>query len=232
MSYPATGTQGESTWSRRPRHAAVAARRRGELTRRSQSGGGATVRPLGQRRGRKQRPEENGGSEEQLLRAMYEQHAQALLMFVLRLTGGDRQRAEDVVQETLLRAWRNAHKLDVDSGKSLRPWLVAVARRIVIDDYRSTRSRPNETYADNLENLPVADRSDEMSQVLHRMTIGDALRRLSPAHREVLVETYFRDRTVKEAAANLGLPVGTVKSRVYYALCALRAALADRGMAE
>ncbi|GAA2513314.1 sigma-70 family RNA polymerase sigma factor [Pilimelia columellifera subsp. columellifera] len=150
-------------------------------------------------------------------------------MFVSRLTGGDMQRAEDIVQETLLRAWRNAHKLGAHGEKSLRPWLVTVARRIAIDEYRSESARAPETYDRDLELFPT---SDETDKVLGMMTITDALRALSPAHREILVETYFRGRSVPEAASALGLPLGTAKSRVYYALRALRAALEQRGVTQ
>lgn len=171
-----------------------------------------------------------GGDDERLLRALYDQHAEPLLMFVLRLTGGDRQAAEDVVQETLLRAWRNAHKFDVDSASTLRPWLVAVARRIVIDVYRSTKARPAESYGDDLDSHPLFVLSDEVGNVLQRIMIVDALRALTPAHREILVESYFRGRTAQEVANELGLPVGTVKSRLFYALRALRTVLADKGV--
>jgi RNA polymerase sigma-70 factor (ECF subfamily) len=167
--------------------------------------------------------------EDALLRLLYEQHAGPLLMFVSRLTGGDQQRAEDIVQETLLRAWRNAHKLGLHGETSLRPWLVTVARRIAIDDYRSGGSRVAETYDRDLEGFAAVD---ETERVLGMMTITDALRALSPAHREILVETYFRGRTVPEAAEALGLPLGTAKSRVYYALRALRVALEQRGVTQ
>ncbi|MEQ4305710.1 sigma-70 family RNA polymerase sigma factor [Plantactinospora sp. B6F1] len=173
-------------------------------------------------------PAETRHSDE-LVRVLYEEHAKPLLMFVLRLTGGDRQRAEDVVQETLLRAWRNAHRLGTHGQSSLRPWLVTVARRIVIDDHRSEQARPAETYDRDLEGF---SESDDTDRVLRMMTITDALRTLSQPHREVLVATYFRGRTVPEAAEELGLPLGTAKSRVYYALRALRAALLERGVTE
>jgi RNA polymerase sigma-70 factor (ECF subfamily) len=173
-------------------------------------------------------PEDSGSShEDQLLRMLYEEHAEPLLMFVLRLTGGDHQRAEDIVQETLLRAWRNAHKLGTEPGQSLRPWLVTVARRITIDEHRSASARAAETYDRDLDGLSTTDETD---RVLAQLTVTDALRTLSPAHREILAETYLRDRTVTDAADTLGLPLGTAKSRVFYALRALRAALEQRGL--
>ncbi|OJF13519.1 RNA polymerase subunit sigma [Couchioplanes caeruleus subsp. caeruleus] len=168
--------------------------------------------------------------EDTLVRMLYEEHAGPLLMFVLRLTGGDRQRAEDIVQETLLRAWRNAHRLGAQGQQSLRPWLVTVARRIAIDDHRSASARPPETYDRELESFPST--ADDTDRVLQLMTVTDALRTLSQSHREILVETYFRGRTVPEAADVLGLPLGTAKSRVYYALRALRTALQQRGVTE
>jgi RNA polymerase sigma-70 factor (ECF subfamily) len=169
----------------------------------------------------------SAGNDEALVRSLYAEHAEGLLAFVLRLTGGDRQRAEDVVQETLLRAWRHAHELQENRQASLRPWLVTVARRIVIDGYRTHNARPPETDDAPLANLAAAD---ETERVLQLLVLGDALRALTPAHREVVFETYFRGRTVQEAAGFLGLPVGTVKSRVYYALRALRTALEEQGV--
>jgi RNA polymerase sigma-70 factor (ECF subfamily) len=165
--------------------------------------------------------------EDALVRALYDQHATPLLAFVLRLTGGDRQRAEDIVQETLMRAWRNAHKLGTQGQTSIRPWLVTVARRIAIDNHRSENARPTETYDQELDNFGVADETDRL---LRAMMVTDALRSLSYAHREILLETFFRGRTVPEAAETLGLPLGTAKSRVYYALRALRSALEQRGV--
>jgi RNA polymerase sigma factor (sigma-70 family) len=159
---------------------------------------------------------------------LYRQYRIPLMSYVLRLTAGDRQQAEDVVQETMLRAWRQAGRLDL-TEPSLMPWLATVARRIVIDDKRRKSARPAETGDDGmLENAPAADTTDEL---LRKVLVAEALQSLTPAHREVLNETILRDRTVNEAAATLGIPVGTVKSRVYYALKALRVVLAERGVA-
>ncbi|MEV4200161.1 sigma-70 family RNA polymerase sigma factor [Micromonospora globbae] len=177
--------------------------------------------------GRHQAVSSEASHSDQLVRLLYAEHAGPLLAFVMRLTGGDRQRAEDIVQETLLRAWRNAHRLGAQGQTSLRPWLVTVARRIAIDEHRSEQARPAETYDRDLTAFAEADSTD---QVLRTMTVADALRTLSQSHREILVATYFRGRTVPEAAEELGLPLGTAKSRVYYALRALRTALQERGV--
>jgi RNA polymerase sigma-70 factor (ECF subfamily) len=77
--------------------------------------------------------------------------------------------------------------------------------------------------------LPAAGPGQDL---LRKMIVSEALRELSPAHREVLNETILRDRTVNEAAEVLGLPVGTVKLRVYDAVRALRLALAERGVSH
>jgi RNA polymerase sigma-70 factor (ECF subfamily) len=158
---------------------------------------------------------------------LYRQYRGPLLLFVLRLTGGDRQQAEDIVQETMVRAWREARRLD-RSEPSLMPWLATVARRIVIDEQRRKRARPPEIGGAVVDQAPVAD--DETENLLRKVLVMEALQALTAAHREVLNETILRDRTVNEAAEVLGIPVGTVKSRVYYALRALRVVLAERGV--
>ncbi|MFH8347228.1 sigma-70 family RNA polymerase sigma factor [Streptomyces sp. NPDC018045] len=160
------------------------------------------------------------------MRVLYEEHAGPLLAFVLRLVAGDRHQAEDVVQETLLRAWRNAGQLQRATG-SVRPWLVTVARRIVIDSHRSRQARPQEVDATPLESMPAAD---EIDRALRLMTITEALGDLSAAHREALIETYFKGRTVSEAAEVLRVPAGTVRSRVFYALRSLKLSLEERGV--
>jgi RNA polymerase sigma-70 factor (ECF subfamily) len=164
--------------------------------------------------------------DDMIVTELYRQYRSPLMSYVLRLTAGDRQQAEDIVQETMVRAWRQARKLDL-AEPSLMPWLATVARRIVIDDNRRRSARPTETGDTMLENVPVTDMTDDL---LRKVIVVDALQSLSAAHREVLNETILRDRTVNEAADVLGIPVGTVKSRVYYALRALRLILAERGV--
>ncbi len=166
-------------------------------------------------------------ADEQLLRALFDQHAPALLAYALRLVDGDRGRAEDVVQETLLRAWRHPEAMAPDRG-SPRPWLFAVARRIAVDAHRRRRARPFEVGDDALAQIPTQD--DDVDRALDGWLVADALAALSPAHREVLVQTYFAGRSVAEAAEVLGVPPGTVKSRTHYALQALRLALLERGV--
>ena len=160
------------------------------------------------------------------LRALYEAHAPVLLAYAMRLTDGDRSRAEDIVQETLLRAWRNLDRLDESAGP-VRPWLFTVAQHLAIDAHRARRSRPPEVGEAVLEILPGLD---GIESTLDRIIVTDALQALSTEHRAVIVETYYRGRTVAEAAVALGVPPGTVKSRCYYALRALKLALAERGV--
>lgn len=166
-------------------------------------------------------------ADERLLRALYDEHGGPLLGYVLRLTGGDRGQAEDVMQETLLRAWRHPEAL---AGRPVRPWLFTVARNLVVDAHRARRARPQETGITE-QVLMTAAGSDDIDRALESWTVAEALADLSAPHRAVLVETYYRGRSVAEASKTLGIPPGTVKSRTYYALRALKLALEERGLA-
>ncbi|ONI77528.1 RNA polymerase [Kribbella sp. ALI-6-A] len=163
-------------------------------------------------------------SAEALVRSLYAEHGRSLLAYATRLTG-DQTAAEDVVQETLLRAWKHAGDL-VEGKGSVRGWLLTVARNIVTDRARARAVRPAEV--GEVEDHPPVER-DHSDSVVNSMVVLDALDQVTPEHREVLVELYYRGRTVTEAAQELGLPPGTVKSRSYYALRALRSVLGGAG---
>ena len=159
-----------------------------------------------------------------LLRTLHEQHGGALWSYVVGLTNGDRAQAQDVVQETMLRAWRNPKVLEQASG-SARGWLFTVAKRIVIDDWRTARRR-REWVTEDVPERPVGDEADA---TVNRHMVMAALQKLSLEHREVLHECYFRGSSVAEAAAALAIPPGTVKSRTHYALRAFKLAIEELG---
>jgi RNA polymerase sigma-70 factor (ECF subfamily) len=162
---------------------------------------------------------------EPLLRDLSGAYSGPLFSYAFRATG-DRQRAEDLVQETLARAWERADRFDPARG-SAGAWLFTIARNLLIDGWRADAARPRLA---PLGETDVALGVDEVDRALEAWQMTEALRRISPEHRAVIVETYYRGRTVAEAASVLGIPVGTVKSRCYYALRALKLALAERGV--
>ncbi len=159
-----------------------------------------------------------------LIRALQAEHGSDLLGYAIRHVG-NRQQAEDVVQETFARAWR--HPLAVSgSAGSARAWLFTVARNLIVDDVRSARHRHELT----VETVPERAVADEADAVLDRILISDALSGLSQEHRAVLVDAYWGGRSVREIAERLGVPEGTVKSRLHYGMRALRLALQERGV--
>jgi len=173
-------------------------------------------------------------TDEHLMRELYDAHAGVLLGYVRRLVGGDLARAEDVVQETLLRAWRHPQAVDParPGGTSVRAWLLTVARNLVIDGERARRARPREigTPVDVGPPGRPLRLDDRLDQLLLAHGMADALQALTPDHRAVIEQLYYLDRTVADSARALGVPVGTVKSRAYYALRALRVACEERGL--
>ncbi|MEP9382548.1 sigma-70 family RNA polymerase sigma factor [Nocardioides sp. KR10-350] len=158
-----------------------------------------------------------------VLRELHRDHAAALWSYVVRLTG-DRARAEDVVQETMLRAWRS--RLTDGDGGSARAWLFTVAHNLVVDEARSARSRHEAV----TESPPEAVLSDRVDALFETMLVTDALRSLSREHLAVVVRAYYGRLTTDEIARELGIPSGTVKSRLHYGLRALRLALEEKGV--
>jgi RNA polymerase sigma-70 factor, ECF subfamily len=160
-----------------------------------------------------------------LLRAIHDAHSQDLLRYVLRLTRGDMPFAEDVVQESLLRLWRKPEILEQPS-ESARAWLFTVARNLVIDDRRSARYT-RELQSDNVPERPSLD---AIGPAVDKWVLSDALKSLSPDHRTAIVRAYYLGQTVADIAQQEQIPEGTVKSRLHYALRALRIALQERGV--
>jgi RNA polymerase sigma-70 factor (ECF subfamily) len=156
-------------------------------------------------------------ADEALIRSLFAEHGHAMLAYATRLTG-DRAAAEDVVQEALIKAWKNPDVL-VNGKGSVRGWLLTVVRNIITDRFRARKARPQEV-AESTATVPVE--RDHADKVVGSIIVLDALQQLPEAQRSVLVEIYVRGQSVNEAAETLGIPPGTVKSRSYYALRALR----------
>ncbi|MFC5220332.1 sigma-70 family RNA polymerase sigma factor [Streptomyces coerulescens] len=149
-----------------------------------------------------------------------------LLQFARTLTLGDLHSAEDLVQEALLRAWRHADRLISTPGLA-RPWLFTVVRRVAIDGFRARAARPLEVGSSDLD-VEVAPDVDERTLMAH--VLNKAMADLEQPHREVLFHRYYLDRSVEDTAAELTLPIGTVKSRTSHALRALRQTLKSQGI--
>jgi RNA polymerase sigma-70 factor, ECF subfamily len=146
-----------------------------------------------------------------------------MLVYATRLLS-DRGAAEDVVQEALIRAWRHPEVLTNGRG-SVRGWLLTVVRNLVIDRVRARDARPPEV-ADDAAGLDAGPaQRDHADAVAAAVTVHAAMGGLSAEHRAVLEQVYLHGRTLEEAAAALGVPKGTVKSRSFYALRALRTAM-------
>lgn len=159
-----------------------------------------------------------------LMRALHDEHAAPLWRYVVHLTG-DRALADDIVQETLMRAWRKPSVLDQREA-SARAWLFTVARNLVIDSKRSAKN----VHEITTDTLPERVSADETDALLDSWLVADALAALSIEHRAVIVHAYYGGRSVAEVARELDIPEGTVKSRLHYGLRTLRLALQEKGV--
>jgi RNA polymerase sigma-70 factor (ECF subfamily) len=157
------------------------------------------------------------GDPDAAIRQLYSQHARALYGYVGRFCP-DRASADDIVQETFIRAWRHLPQLSA-SDRPVRPWLFRVARNLLIDANRAAQARPVTVPEEPAGEIGTDSGLDE---VLDRQLVSAALQHLSPAHQSVLVETFYRGGTMATVARELGIPYGTARSRLHYALDALR----------
>jgi RNA polymerase sigma-70 factor, ECF subfamily len=155
------------------------------------------------------------------VREAYAAHSGELYGFAVRSLG-DTGLAEEAVQETFVRAWRAGDRFDPEIG-SLRTWLFAILRNVVIDMGRARAVRPR------VAESGIEPSVEPLEQALVSWQVEEALRRLGDDHRRVIVETFYLGRPYAEVAAELGIPEGTVKSRVYYGLRALRVVLEEMG---
>lgn len=140
----------------------------------------------------------------------------------------DRQLAEDVVQETFVRAWKSPRGFDPAQG-SMRTWLFAIARNGVVDAIRRRKVREGTGYSSWDAVSESSSTFDPVDQLLERIQLGEALERLSPQHREAVVEVYFGGRTCTELGEELGVSASTMRSRLYYGVRALRLVLEENG---
>ncbi|MEV4349848.1 sigma-70 family RNA polymerase sigma factor [Actinoplanes sp. NPDC049596] len=156
-----------------------------------------------------------------LMESVHATHARPLLRFLLGLTRNERPAAEDLLQETMLRAWRHIDSLPREE-KNARRWLFTIARRVAIDAARMRQTRPSEVSLVEAFQFTSSDTAESA------LVVGDlvaAFGRLSEAHQVILRELHLRGSSVEEAAERLGLPAGTVKSRAHYAMRLLRSRL-------
>jgi RNA polymerase sigma-70 factor, ECF subfamily len=164
--------------------------------------------------------------DEELMTALYTEHYAVLLGFISRYVH-DRHRAEDLVQETLLRAWKHINHLDTEPGRT-RSYLLTIARNVVTNAWRAEQRRPHLVADEAAVNaVPEADNVDQM---VEGWLVAEALGRLSDEHQRVVRAMYFEGQSVADTARKLSIPEGTVKSRAYYAVRALRAVFEEMGV--
>jgi RNA polymerase sigma-70 factor (ECF subfamily) len=155
---------------------------------------------------------------DEVITKLYRDNGTFVLSYVTGLLK-DRHLAEDVVQETMLRAWLHCAHFSAERG-SVRGWLIRVAHNIAMDKVRMRRSRPDEVAGGAAPGALVTE--DHSDALLTALQVRHALARLSPGHRDVLEQVYLNGCTARETAGRLGIPEGTVFSRAYYALRILR----------
>ncbi|MBT9475447.1 RNA polymerase sigma factor [Polaromonas sp.] len=135
----------------------------------------------------------------------------------------DRERADDLVQDTLERAWRQFASWQ--RRGEVRAWMFGIMHNLFIDRVRSQRSTPEEAAGDELPELP--DRATQADRLEVR-DLDRVLQRLPPEQREVLLLVGVEEMSYQEVASVVGAPIGTVMSRLSRARERLRVELEGR----
>lgn len=154
---------------------------------------------------------------------LYRRYGGRLYRFGVQLLG-DTGLAEELVQECFIRLWRTAGRFDLSRGP-VAAYLFVIARSIGAD----LRKRPSSRPLEPVDEAQVPPQPDSADRIVETLMVRDALESLSAAHREVLMLVHEEGLTQSQIAERLGLPLGTVKSRMFHGLRALRTALAQRG---
>jgi RNA polymerase sigma-70 factor (ECF subfamily) len=157
------------------------------------------------------------------MKELIEIHRLPLIRFVLHLTQGEHHTAEDIVQETIIRAWQSQDRLP-DDEEGIRRWLRTVAHRLLIDHVRRQKVRRSDLSA-NVEGDQPSGSDDVSLTVVAADSFRQALSDLALPQRQVIHEIFVRNRTTREVADLLNIPIGTVRSRQHYAIQALRQAM-------
>lgn len=158
----------------------------------------------------------SGVDAESWLRVLYGNHGRAIRAVAVRILV-DPDRAEDVVQETLIRAWQHRANLDDPSRGSVRGWLVTTAHNVAVSMLRARSRRPPEV-PESVESESARQVGDHAGPTTDQIVLQEALTMLSDDQRRVIELIYFADWPIKAVAAELGIPEGTVKSRAFTAL--------------
>jgi RNA polymerase sigma-70 factor, ECF subfamily len=153
---------------------------------------------------------------------LYRRYAERLYRYGLQVLG-DAGLAEEMVQESFVRLWRNAGQFDPARG-SVAAYLIVIGRSVAAD----VRKRPSSRPLEQLDETFLPPQLDSVDEILSGLMVREAVDGLSPAHRQVLMLSEA-GLTQSQIAARLELPLGTVKTRTFHALRALRTALAQKG---
>jgi RNA polymerase sigma-70 factor (ECF subfamily) len=167
-----------------------------------------------------------GGDRGEPLEELFHRYAGRLYALGLGLLG-DSGLAEELVQESFVRLWRQAPRFDPARG-TVSAFVFALSRRIAVDLWRRPSSRP--LVADPSASAVLASFADPAADVVDGVVVRRALDALSPAHREVIELSYGGGLTQVEIAQRVGVPLGTVKTRTYHALRALKVQLESQGV--